>query len=193
MSRGVQVSAAGVVGSYVRAGQLRAGWCLAIIAILRAPPMATQILDSDSIELLARAFHDHYRDRRRGLESADDPAMRDWVELAETLRESNRALARDVPRKLASIGASISRASDSAFVLTAAELEVLAADEHERWVHERLAAGWTLGARDPARKSTPYLVPYAQLPDEVKEYDRDAVRVIPDVLARIGAGVRRDA
>ena len=56
--------------------------------------------------------------------------------------------------------------------------------EHERWVVERRLAGWLSGPqRDPDHKITPYLVPYDELTDDVKEWDREAVRAIPDVLA----------
>ena len=41
------------------------------------------------------------------------------------------------------------------------------------------------------RKITPYLMPYADLPAAVKEWDRQAVRAIPEVLAAAGLEVYR--
>ena len=58
-------------------------------------------------------------------------------------------------------------------------LEQMAELEHEAWVQERIASCWTLGEKDTARKATPYLVPYANLSEEIRDYDRDVIRHIP--------------
>ncbi len=55
--------------------------------------------------------------------------------------------------------------------------------EHERWVAEKLLAGFRPGARDNAAKTSPYLVPWDELDEKVREIDRQAVREIPDLLA----------
>ena len=116
--------------------------------------------------------------------------MRPWEELSEDLRESNRQQADDITAKLRAIGCEPRPAAErepAAFVFTQVEVEKLAEMEHERWVAERRAAGWMAGPeRDTERKITPYLVPYAELPEEVKEWDRQAVRAIPEVLAATG-------
>lgn len=45
-------------------------------------------------------------------------------------------------------------------------------DQHERWRHEKLEAGWTFGPKkDPERKTHPLLVPYADLPDYERRKD----------------------
>ena len=73
------------------------------------------------------------------------------------------------------------------------EVAKLAEMEHERWCDERRSMGWTLapGKKDLVRKTSPYLVPWSKLPDEVKEYDRDAVRRLPEALARAGLQILR--
>ncbi len=49
---------------------------------------------------------------------------------------------------------------------------------------ERRLAGWTHAPeRNPERKASPHLAPYEELPEKVKEWDRQAVRAIPDILA----------
>jgi hypothetical protein len=51
--------------------------------------------------------------------------------------------------------------------------ERIAENVHENWSAGRLADGWSYGAkRDDQKKTTPCLVPYAQLSEEEKEYDR---------------------
>jgi hypothetical protein len=52
-------------------------------------------------------------------------------------------------------------------------IERLAENSHEVWAAKRLADGWTYGkARDDETKKNPCLVPYAELPESEKEYDR---------------------
>lgn len=51
--------------------------------------------------------------------------------------------------------------------------EAIAENAHDIWARARMDEGWTYGpVRDDARKQHPDLVPYAQLPDSEKEYDR---------------------
>ena len=51
--------------------------------------------------------------------------------------------------------------------------ERLARNTHEHWAKQRIADGWTLGAeRNDSRKQHPCLVPYDQLPESEKQYDR---------------------
>ena len=51
--------------------------------------------------------------------------------------------------------------------------EVIAENVHEIWALQRQQEGWTYGPeRNDALKQTPNLVPYAQLTDVEKEYDR---------------------
>ncbi len=51
--------------------------------------------------------------------------------------------------------------------------EMLARNTHENWARQRMNDGWRYGARrDDAKKEHPSLVPYDQLSEEEKEYDR---------------------
>lgn len=53
-------------------------------------------------------------------------------------------------------------------------VEQMAKNVHEVWAAGRMADGWTYGeTRDDASKTHPCLVPYEQLPDSEKEYDRN--------------------
>ena len=52
-------------------------------------------------------------------------------------------------------------------------MEKLAENAHDVWAATRIAQQWTYGpARDDAKKKHPCLVPYADLPESEKEYDR---------------------
>jgi len=51
--------------------------------------------------------------------------------------------------------------------------EVLAKNTHDIWAAGRIAEGWTYGeVRDDANKNHPCLVPYEELSESEKEYDR---------------------
>ncbi|MBQ6955920.1 MAG: Ryanodine receptor Ryr [Bacteroidales bacterium] len=52
--------------------------------------------------------------------------------------------------------------------------ELMAKNVHEVWAKTRIEQGWTFGPqRDDANKKHPCLVPYEQLPEEEKVYDRN--------------------
>lgn len=76
----------------------------------------------------------------------------------------------------------------SAVTLTADVLELterLAEHTHDVWASRRLAQGWRYGpARDDAAMTHPCLIPYAELPEAEKEYDRaTAIEAIKAILA----------
>jgi hypothetical protein len=159
---------------------------------------------ADQIEALARAIHAGYLRHQRddGKTAGTIAAAVPWDELAEAYRESNRNHAADIARKLAAVGCAAeptppsavptTAASEPLFTFDPAELESLAEMEHDRWSRERESQGWTLGPeRDDTAKRTPYLVPYADLPEAIKDYDRMPVRDMPKLLAAIGFRVVR--
>ena len=52
--------------------------------------------------------------------------------------------------------------------------EQLAKNTHDVWAAQRLSEGWKYGAeRNDKEKTTPCLVPYEDLPESEKEYDRN--------------------
>lgn len=53
--------------------------------------------------------------------------------------------------------------------------ERLAEHAHDLWAAQRIKDGWTFGPkRDDVAKHHPCLIPYADLPESEKEYDRNA-------------------
>ena len=149
-----------------------------------------ELVQGGSFERIAEAIHSRWRDTQL---AAGTPAPT-WRELDESRKESSRAQARAIAAKLRSIGCEIAPLRDwgaPAFEFTDEEVERLSVEEHERWMAERIESGWRLGARDPDRKFTPYLVPFDQLSPDIAELDRDAVRGIPAVLALAGFQVIR--
>src|SRR5215472_2117332 len=68
-------------------------------------------------------------------------------------------------------------------------IELLARNNHDLWAQRRVAEGWTYGpSRSDERKQTPLLIPYEELPESEKEYDRDnAVETLKTILALGGS------
>lgn len=145
-------------------------------------------------EKVAKAIHEKYRRDQEGKKPQDDPALRAWGDLSEALRESNRQQADQIPEKLRRIGYGYSPALDGMpkkIEFTRREVQILAEMEHDRWVDERRSEGWRLGARDPDRRVSPYLVPWRELPAKVKKYDRETVLGIPEFMAEAGFEIYR--
>ena len=69
-------------------------------------------------------------------------------------------------------------------------LERLAENTHDVWAAQRIAQGWTHGpARDDAAKKHPCLVPYAELPDSEKEYDRKTAGETLKAILHLGYAI----
>jgi len=146
---------------------------------------------------MTRAAHAKYRENMREQTDGSDPSMVDWSKLSEGLKESNRQQADDIDRKLKAIGCATRKETDNHRTVvkfkdkeieTMAKLEL----EHARWNVERFLDGWRLGEeKDIEREISPYLVPWSELPERIKHYDRDAVIAIPELLARVGLEVYR--
>jgi hypothetical protein len=71
-------------------------------------------------------------------------------------------------------------------------VERLAEHNHDTWAQQRMADGWTYGPqRDDARKQNPDLVPYADLPDTEKEYDRQTAIGILKAIVALGYRIEK--
>ena len=78
--------------------------------------------------------------------------------------------------------------SDSLLRLT----ERLAGNAHDVWAKQRMAEGWTCGPqRDDVAKTHPDLVPYSELPDSEKEYDRQTAMETLKAIVAMGYEIRR--
>lgn len=146
---------------------------------------SVELVEGGSLEAIAHEIHRHYCQ----MQPAGTPAPPPWPELEDALKDSSRAQARHIGVKLRSIGCVIAplrnwQAKD--FRFTDEEIDRLGTMEHDRWMQEKLAAGWTLGEEDRALKKDPHLVPMDQLAPEVADVDRIFVRAIPELLAAVG-------
>ena len=72
--------------------------------------------------------------------------------------------------------------------------EHLAENVHEIWAKQRLKDGWSWGpTRDDPLKQHPCLVPYDQLPESEKEYDRGTVLGTVKAILALGYQIAKRA
>jgi hypothetical protein len=147
-----------------------------------------QIVEGGLREQLARSIHEDYLARAGGAETG--ALRRPWDELDDEQRESSRRAADGIIAGMDAVGYDIvplRRWGAPGLELDDASLEQLARQEHERWMDERRSAGWTFGTtRDDERKRNPLLRPWDELDDGARQYNRDAAKALPAMLARAG-------
>ncbi len=71
--------------------------------------------------------------------------------------------------------------------------EAIAKNVHEVWAAARIAEGWTYGEkRNDIKKQTPCLVPYEELPEIEKEYDRSTALETLKFITAMGYKISKD-
>ena len=80
---------------------------------------------------------------------------------------------------------------DTSDIQLPAELEELVEEMsknvHDVWSETRISQGWTYGPqRDDTLKTHPCLIPYEELPDSEKEYDRNTSVETLKLILKLG-------
>lgn len=151
-------------------------------------PLATNLLTETDDEI-AKALHKDYCDGEDKKMEIDPtykrkPAHKTWEKLSETYREANRSSADHIQVKLRAVGRILTPSSEGSEVpLSKDEIELLARMEHQRWWAERSLDGWKFATdRKDLSKQHPDMVPYEKLNDQTKDYDRNNVKKIIEIL-----------
>lgn len=72
-------------------------------------------------------------------------------------------------------------------------VEKMAKNVHEVWAQSRISQGWTYGPeRNDALKQHPCLVPYEDLPEVEKAYDRDTALGTLKLICRLGFTITKE-
>ena len=157
-----------------------------------------ELLEGGTHEVLARSLHQIYLAGAlgNGAKKGGEPALRDWEELSEELKENNRQLADRIPLMLSAAGYRVAPLTDwDAEKLQFTEREngeedqvsLMAEMEHDSWCQRKEEQGWKYGPeKDPDRKTHPSLVDWEELPAGEKEKNREFIRGLPGLLARAG-------
>lgn len=71
-------------------------------------------------------------------------------------------------------------------------VETMAKNVHEVWAQSRISEGWTYGSeRNDSGKKHPCLVPYEELSDVEKEYDRNTSVETLKLIMKLGFKITR--
>jgi len=114
-----------------------------------------------------------------------------WDKLNESYKDSNRQQAEHIEIKLRTLGYEMATDEDLkalkgkyTIVKTITDPnDKLAKMEHFRWNAERFMGGWKYG-KTKTDITSPYLVSWEELTEEIRQYDRDAVLRIPKILSK---------
>ena len=71
-------------------------------------------------------------------------------------------------------------------------VELIAKNVHDVWAKQRMKEGWVYGEKkDSEKKTTPCLVPYEELSEEEKDYDRQTALETIKVVLKLGYKVEK--
>lgn len=152
-------------------------------------------LEGIMLEKLAEAHHEVFWENMlrdgwvlnpvRNEKEKKHPLLVPYFQLPERYKESNRMAVRRIPTKLAAVGYRLIPLTDDSLQpqFTTEEIEKLAELEHEMWMADALARGFTVGdqtEKEPMKN--PHLVEWKDLAERVREIDRGLSRDIPAIL-----------
>ena len=70
--------------------------------------------------------------------------------------------------------------------------EMIAKNVHDVWAKQRISEGWTYGlTKDSNLKTTPCLVPYEELPENEKDYDRNTALETLKLIQKLGYKIEK--
>lgn len=70
--------------------------------------------------------------------------------------------------------------------------EKIAENVHDVWAAGRISEGWVYGTeKDSEKKITPALVPYGELPEREKDYDRNTALETLKLIVKLGYYISR--
>lgn len=149
----------------------------------------------EHVEQMSRRIHERYNEAQKAAHPDEPLAYPDWESLSDDLKYSNIRQARSYFGYLEAAGmyAAQEGGKEKEVLEFPEELtEALARAEHENWMAERMENGWTYGPeKDVERKRSPYLVPYEELSEEIRQLDRNAIGNILPLFHEIGLRVFR--
>lgn len=160
-------------------------------------------------EEIAKMIHAQYLEdqkKKKKPKSADHVSMQPWDKgqredgkpsdgLRKDLKESNRGQAKDIFFKLLRINCAFRLAENSEEAVkefTKDEIEILSIMEHKRWMEEKILSGWKYATVwNDDKKLHDSLLPWDALNETTRQYDRDTVIKIPEILEKLGYEIYR--
>jgi hypothetical protein len=148
-----------------------------------------ETVDGGVREQLAESVHEDYLAHLDPATPASSLAQ-PWSQLSDADREQSRKRVDGIVADLDALALDLvplRRWGAPEVTLTDAQVDQLAARDHQRWFDDRTAAGWTRGeVRDDAAKRNPLLIPWDELPEDAKSFNLATARELLPMLARNG-------
>lgn len=136
---------------------------------------------SEKLDELAKIIHADYL---KGLDelNPNKSSHKPWEELTIDFQNQNREQADHLFVKLRILGYK-EPYDASSITFTDVQVELLSEMEHNRWWANMSLSGWKNGIkRDDSKKIHTDLIPYKNLLEPTKKYDRNTIRNIPKLL-----------
>jgi len=159
----------------------------------------TNLLLQDVIENsidgeIARHIHEDYRESMAA-QGKNRPNCVLWENLSPHFKLSNINHAMSYREKLELIGCEMRPITPGKPPLkrfTEKEILVMAKQEHNRWMQEKIEDGWTSApVRNDEKKLHDCLVPWEELTEEVQGWDKEPCANMIPILSEMGYGVYR--
>jgi len=167
---------------------------MSVQAFLHSGVASAAALPDGARERLARYAHALFLEENR--HRNNDQAMQPWEKLREDFQGSNLNQIDHMVRHLTARGYRIEpmQPGESVYEFGTEDeddVEAMSRAEHGRWNVERIAQGWRYGPqRDTPNKIHHCLVPWEELDEQTRGWDRNAVRRYPAMLAEAGLVIR---
>jgi hypothetical protein len=150
-------------------------------------------IQAKDVELVARMVHELLR---RSLDFGSPYGLQAYEDLPDHIKVANRQQVLRAPELLTALGYHVEHDDKArerpAVHLTEAEIEQASIAEHEGWMRQKTSAGYRYGElRDDPNRTHPSLVPWDQLPESVRELDRQRVRLLPWIARELRLRVER--
>ena len=152
----------------------------------------------DNLDTLAKAIHEYYLEQQlaEGRKMGEKTSLHLWNELSRFYQDSSRQQAHHMAVKARAVSLRIvdGQASGDEMSIDSDDVEILAEMEHRRWMAFMYLDGWQFDPkRDDRTKRHDCLKPWAVLTDEIRKYDRDPVKEMPEHLKKINKKLVRCA
>jgi len=156
---------------------------------------------NETVDDLAKAIHNDYISKQKEagtFNPTKKASHQEWNTLSQNFKDQNRSQADNIMIKVRAIGGRLTSQKTSIpeyhFTGNKDIVELLAMMEHHRWCAHLWLNGWQYGeVRNDANKIHTDLIPYDQLSEPVKQYDRDAIVNLPALLFRLGKKIVKDS
>jgi len=162
-------------------------------AIREAPPSTSPSSpesgrreETGLVEVFARTLHSESQ------ANLGHGQRQNWHQLGEEIRTQIMVQSRFLLSMLHIAGYNMTSATDQdvPHVFSAGLLDLLARLEHDRWSREKIDAGWRYAPRrEPQDRIHECLIPWDEMPDDLRQYDRQYVQNLPELLFKTGYAI----